>query len=131
MEPSNPNNDGPIETESSRLPVVIPSTVFETGKLDNPNSAGALLQLQVTEAVDAWLVRSNSSATRENYSLDLGQFLDFIKAPIDGFDQLLTVRPAMVAGWRDHLRNQGLANSSIRRKLTTLRSLYSYLQTYG
>jgi integrase/recombinase XerD len=41
------------------------------------------------------------------------------------------VLPAHVAAWRDDLRDQGAANSTIRRKLTTLRSLFSYLQVYG
>jgi integrase/recombinase XerD len=36
-----------------------------------------------------------------------------------------------VAQWRDHLCESGLTNASIRRKLTALRSLFSYLQSYG
>jgi hypothetical protein len=36
-----------------------------------------------------------------------------------------------VAAWRDWLAENGLANSSVRRKLTVLRSLFSYLQTTG
>src|SRR5262249_61717437 len=36
-----------------------------------------------------------------------------------------------VSRWRDALAEAGLTNSTIRRKLTTLRSLFSYLQTYG
>jgi integrase/recombinase XerD len=36
-----------------------------------------------------------------------------------------------VASWRDYLHEEGLTNSSIRRKMTALRSLFSYLQTYG
>ena len=36
-----------------------------------------------------------------------------------------------VAAWRDSLCEQGAANSTIRRKLTALRSLFSYLQVYG
>lgn len=91
----------------------------------------ASVAAQIAEAVEAWLVRSNSKATRENYAMDLVQFLDFIGAPVDGLDRLATVRPVMVAAWRDHLRDSGLTNSSIRRKMTTLRSLFSYLQTYG
>ena len=45
--------------------------------------------------------------------------------------RLAAIVPRQVAGWRDSLREQGLTNSSIRRKMTALRSLYSYLQTYG
>lgn len=46
-------------------------------------------------------------------------------------DALLDVRPTHVAAWRDILRQQSLTNSSVRRKMTALRSLFSYLQTYG
>ncbi len=41
------------------------------------------------------------------------------------------VRPETAPAWHDHLRNNGLTNSSIRRKLTALRSLFSYLRTFG
>ena len=41
------------------------------------------------------------------------------------------IRPRHVTAWRDHLRDKGLTNSSIRRKMTALRSLFSYLQYYG
>ena len=51
--------------------------------------------------------------------------------PVDGFDQLVTIRPHHVSGWRDQLAQLGLTNSLIRRKQTVLRSLFSYLQTYG
>ncbi|MGD0041535.1 MAG: site-specific integrase [Isosphaeraceae bacterium] len=40
-------------------------------------------------------------------------------------------RPEHVAAWRDRLAAGGLTNSSIRRKMTALRSLFSYLKTYG
>jgi integrase/recombinase XerD len=89
------------------------------------------LRVQVTRAVEAWLLRSNSRSTRTNYAMDLSQFLDFIRAPVEALERLLAVRPESVAAWRDGLRERGLTNSSIRRKLTALRSLFSYLQTYG
>jgi integrase/recombinase XerD len=41
------------------------------------------------------------------------------------------VRPEHVAAWRESLQAACLSNSTIRRKLTVLRSLYSYLQIYG
>jgi integrase/recombinase XerD len=85
----------------------------------------------IREACQAWLVRSPSADTRSNYARDLAQFLDFVGAPADRPEALAAVRPAHVAAWRDHLREAGLANSSIARKLTVLRSLYSYLRTYG
>jgi hypothetical protein len=41
------------------------------------------MDLQVTEVLEAWLVRTPSLSTRENYSLDLNQFLDFVGVPVD------------------------------------------------
>src|SRR5204862_6670463 len=45
--------------------------------------------------------------------------------------RLAGLAPGHVAGWRDHLRERGLTNASIRRKMTALRSLFSYLKSYG
>jgi len=69
--------------------------------------------------------------TRSNYERDLGQFLIFCGFAANDVGQLATIRPHHVAAWRDHLAQAELTNSSIRRKLTVLRSLFSYLQTYG
>jgi integrase/recombinase XerD len=75
--------------------------------------------------------RSRPQDTRSNYARDLGQFLAFAGIPPDQPEKLAGVLPHQVAEWRDHLRERGLTNSSIRRKLTALRSLFSYLKTYG
>jgi integrase/recombinase XerD len=66
-----------------------------------------------------------------NYERDLGQFLVFCGHAANDVDKLAAIRPHHVAAWRDQRAAQGLTNSSIRRKLTVLRSLFSYLQTYG
>lgn len=89
------------------------------------------LRDQVTEACAAWLAKSPSSDTRSNYERDLRQFLMFAGFFSDEFEALPLIRPAHVAAWRDHLREEDLTNSSIRRKMTVLRSVFSYLQTYG
>ncbi len=51
--------------------------------------------------------------------------------PSDRPEALATIRPHQVGAWRDRLSEAGLTNASIRRKMTVLRSLFSYLQTYG
>jgi len=84
-----------------------------------------------TEARDAWLARSPSINTRTNYDRDITQFLAFCGIDPAHVEKLAMVRPVQVAAWRDQLREQGLRNSSILRKMTALRSLFSYLQTYG
>ena len=38
---------------------------------------------------------------------------------------------AAVAAWRDHLLARGLTNSSVRRTMTAIRALQSYLHSYG
>ena len=89
------------------------------------------LRVRLTEARDAWLPRSPSLQTRDCYARDLQQFLAFVGASSEQLETLVTIRPVQVAAWRDQLRERGLANVSILRKLTVLRSLFSYLQTYG
>jgi integrase/recombinase XerD len=86
---------------------------------------------QIARACQAWLMKSPSPDTRSNYDRDVRQFLAFVGIEGDQPEKLTAVRPGHVSAWRDHLQAQGLTNSSIRRKMTALRSLFSYLQTYG
>lgn len=86
---------------------------------------------RIAEAISAWLLRSSSRDTRTNYTLDLKQFLQFVNIPHTELVRLTAILPHHVAAWRDDMKTRGLENASIRRKLTTLRSLFSYLQRYG
>lgn len=83
------------------------------------------------EAVRGWLVRTPSAATRESYESDLRQFLEFAKIEARNVSELAKVRPEHVAAWRQALQNKGCTNATVRRKMTAIRSLFSYLQTYG
>lgn len=85
----------------------------------------------ILRAAADWLARTPSIHTRDSYTRDLRQFLAFAGIPADDLAHLIYVRPGDVAAWRDQLQASGATNSTIRRKLTTLRSLFSYLQTYG
>lgn len=96
--------------------------------LPNPESD---LRKLFAEAHRSWLMKSPSFDTRRNYARDVGQFLRFVGCPPGHLEQLALIRPHDVAAWRDNLQQRGLTNSSIRRKLTALRSLFSYLQVYG
>jgi integrase/recombinase XerD len=89
------------------------------------------LRQAIRQAVDAWLLRTPSPHTRRAYRLDLDQFLAASGIQPDAWEQLAAVRPEHVSQWRDQLAAAGGTNSTIRRKLTALRSLFSYLQTYG
>lgn len=92
---------------------------------------GSKLRRMLHQAVRSWLGKTPSKLTRVNYQRDIHHFFAFANIPADDWEQLLAVRPEHVAAWRDSLRERGLANATIRRKMTVLRSLYSYLQTYG
>jgi len=98
---------------------------------DSTGIAVPTLGDQIAKACQAWLMKSPSRDTRSNYERDIRQFLAFAGINGDQPEQLAKIDPHQVAAWRDQLQGQGLANSSIRRKMTALRSLFSYLQTYG
>lgn len=93
--------------------------------------SGSSLRRLLHQAVRSWLSKTPSKLTRVNYQRDIRFFFSFAEIRPDELEQLLAVRPELVAAWRDSLRDRGLANATIRRKMTVLRSLYSYLQTYG
>jgi len=99
-----------------------------------PAFAGVLpadLREQMTKAVKAWMLRTPSPHTRRAYESDLEQFLAHAGIEAGAWEKLAAIRPEDVAAWRDALTDGGQTNSSIRRKLTALRSLFSYLKTYG
>lgn len=93
-----------------------------------PEMVDGSIRHQLREAVQGWLSKSPSFRTRVNYSLDLQQFLRFANLEMD---DLTKVRPEIVATWRDDMKNRGLTNSTVRRKMTTVRALFTYLQVYG
>jgi integrase/recombinase XerD len=117
------NQDGEIACIDSIVTELIPA--FDGGRIvSDPRQA-------IAQAVAAWLLRTPSEHTRKAYRHDLGQFLAFSGVADGHWETLMQLRPEHVAAWRDQLAAEGRANSSIRRKLTALRSLFSYLQTYG
>lgn len=85
----------------------------------------------VNQAVRSWLRKTPSVHTRVNYRRDLGQFLTYEGIVAGELYRLARVHPEEVAAWRDTMRERGYTNATIRRKLTTLRSMFSYLQVYG
>ena len=79
----------------------------------------------------SWLTKSSSTETRKAYARDIAHFFRFAGIDAKRLEQLTQVRPFDVAAWRDHLRDRGLVPASIGRKITVLRSLFSYLQVHG
>jgi integrase/recombinase XerD len=88
-------------------------------------------RVQMTKACLSWLHKSMSKDTRSNYQRDLEQFMTFSGIQAHEKERLATVTPKQVTAWRDHLTAEEYSNNSMRRKLTVLRSLFSYLQSYG
>lgn len=99
--------------------------------INGSSSLEPMVAERLAEACQTWLVKSPSRDTRSNYQRDVLQFLAFVGIPAERPEELVKIRPHQVAAWRDALSQADLTNSSIRRKMTALRSLFSYLQTYG
>lgn len=137
-----PKRDGPIQPTGAGsaddtddpagaiLPV-LPIRHAEPIPAFAPGGHSGDLRASMTAAIDAWLLRTPSAHTRDAYRRDLGQFLAFTGIEPDAFERLAEIRPEHVSRFRDALSEAGQTNSTVRRKLTALRSLFSYLQTYG
>ncbi len=115
-------------SSNSFVPVAEPLPPAFAGHTPVPQQS---TRSRLQDALQSWLGKTPSAHTREGYARDLSQFLEFHGIPRTHVEQLTSVRPNHVAAWRDELRMKGAANSTIRRKLTALRSLFSYLQIYG
>ena len=114
------------EASSQAVPEVIPPAF---GGVRPTTHRG--LRAEITRAANDWLARTPSVHTRDAYARDLRQFLMFAGYGTAQLESLTSVRPGDIAAWRDSLLTSGQANSSVRRKLTALRSLFSYLTLYG
>ena len=98
---------------------------------DRNPSEDVHLRSMMQEMLEGWLKRSDSIHTRMSYQRDLQQFMKHLGLDLDAPEQLVRIRPQHVADWRDALKERGYTNATIRRKLTTLRACFSYLQVYG
>lgn len=116
----------------------VPSTAGDVDRVDNApvfrrdhQPTSDELRGQIAEACQAWLVRSPSMDTRSGYARDLTQFLRFSDVGDGAWEDLASLRPSHVSAWRDSLLHAGRTNTSIGRKLSVVRSLFSYLRAYG
>ena len=72
-----------------------------------------------------WFANLDSVQTRRAYESDIGAFMAFVG--IAQPEEFRAVTRVHVLAWRADLEKQGLAGSTIRRKLAALSSLYDYL----
>lgn len=72
-----------------------------------------------------WLANITNPKTRRAYKNDVGEFSRF--AGLQNPVELRTVTRAHVIAWRKDMESRALADTSIRRKLSALSSLFDYL----
>ena len=100
------------------------------------------LRSVIAQMLKDWLTKSESVKTREAYRRDIRQFLDFLKLEPTHIEHMTAVRPDDITAWRDHLlaaggrpdsdgQPQPASNATVARKLTAVRSFFSFLQSYG
>src|SRR4051812_36182961 len=94
------------------------------------NSVEELREL-LRQAVESWLAKSMSPHTQRAYRHDVRQFMTFSGHPAGHYEELLRTLPGHVTAWRDSLTEAGMADMTVTRKVTTLRSLFTYLTNYG
>lgn len=95
--------------------------------IDRP---GLLTQAEFHRLADVppeaqWFANLASVQTRRAYQTDIKAFMAFVG--IQSSEEFRTVARGHVLSWRADLEKQGLAGSSIRRKLAAMASLYEYL----
>lgn len=96
----------------------------------------------IEQALYAWLAKTQSERTKVAYRKDIEQFLAHLGINPTHIEHMTRILPADVTAWRDHLMTAGgrpdeegnptpAANSTVARKMTALRSFFSFLQSYG
>ena len=119
------------EEDSTDKPIDVLTTEALAPAFNDVERSPEELRLALCDAIAAWLLRTPSIETRKCYDREFSEFRTFCRIDAGRLEQLTLVRPEHVAKWREHLQGRSLANSTIRRKLTVVRSLFSYLQVYG
>lgn len=72
-----------------------------------------------------WLANITNEKTRRAYKIDVSEFFTF--AGLKGSAEIRPVTRAHVIAWRKDLETRKLADTTIRRKLSALSSLFNYL----
>lgn len=76
-------------------------------------------------AIENWVARSLSAATRSSYRVVVKEFAAFLRRPV------VEAASDDVRRWRDDLIKQGKKPATVVHRLAVLRSLFRYLQADG
>lgn len=71
-----------------------------------------------------------SEKTVRSYGIDLSKFEEYLKI-LDSDIQLENADADVIRGWVVDLMEQGMLETSVNRKLSTLRTFYKYLLRKG
>ncbi|MGH9770527.1 MAG: tyrosine-type recombinase/integrase [Candidatus Acidiferrales bacterium] len=113
------------EPEGRLLPVPI-----DTGPVSPPGRVSTVAQLADIPEEDIWLAKQKSARTRRAYRLDVAHFMKTLG--IAGRDELRQTDHKAVIAWERYMREvEGVAASTIRRRLAALSSLYKHLVRHG
>ncbi|MEL6795185.1 MAG: tyrosine-type recombinase/integrase [Planctomycetota bacterium] len=82
-------------------------------------------QLADVPAAAVWLANIDNPNTRRAYKADVEHFVAF--CGIEHADEFRQVTRAHVIAWRELLESEDLAPATVRRKLSSVSSLYDYL----
>ena len=77
-----------------------------------------------------YLEKKYSPHTVAAYTKDIERFFDFVTEPYE-LDSLLSVNYSMVRSWIVYLVDTGISNSSINRKISSLKTYYKFLLKTG
>src|SRR6266446_5729017 len=124
---ANRSRDGSVEASSRLGKEESSSAAVPPAFAGGQTLTAASFRSAIATAAADWLARTSSVHTRIAYAGDLSQFLAFVGLTPDSLDGLTRIRPGDVAAWRDALQSRGQTNATVRRKLTAVRSLFSYL----
>jgi len=102
----------------------------------------ARLRPAIESAFKAWLNKTRSNKTKIAYRNDVEQFLAFHNLKPSNIEQMIRMVPDDISSWRDHLMLYGgkpndhgdlmpATDSTVARKMTAIRSFFSFLQRAG
>ncbi len=101
------------------------ATVMTSAVIDNRPERVEAEDLLATYLTALKAGKNLSDYTLRNYATDLGQFFDYLD---DCDHSLRTVDRLLVREYLSLLMTSGLANASVSRKVSTLRTFYRYLR---